>query len=605
MRIQLCLLLAAIAFIIYGNTLKNSFAVDDTVMLTNNEYVQMGIPGIPRLLVTPHQMGHWVNKNDEYRPLSLVLFAAEFQVWELSPAGYHFMNILLFAGCVVLLFLFLYELFERKKIGVAFVAALLFALHPIHTEVVANIKSSDELLSFLLAFTGLLICTRYMRTGGVLRLVIGALCFFLAHLAKESVVTLFAIVPVVFFFFINNNRARAIHVSAGFAVAALLFIVTRYAVLSYWHVNSVPEISVLENALSAPGLSAASRIATAVLMMGIYLKLLFIPYPLISDYSFNTIPFAHFSDPMVLLSIAAYIALAVVCVTRFIKARRDPYAFAIFFFFATIALFTNIFIPIKATMGERFLFYPSVGLCIAAAALIARWAGDAGIGILKQPKILAVLVPICLLWGGIAIARNPDWADNNTIYGTDVAKVPGNAHLNYFYGYDQFSRYYKEQNQAEQQKLLSSAIYYMRNALAIYPDYKFVMADLGAAYFCNHQYDSAEYYDKKTVALEPAYDVARNNLSGVYLNEKKYREDIELCKETIRLLPHDVNGYADMALAYKYLGIYDSAVYYVQKGISIEPKFIGFYQVMSDVYYAMGKMDSSKQYLDLSRSLSR
>ncbi|MCW3123777.1 MAG: hypothetical protein JWQ38_3269 [Flavipsychrobacter sp.] len=605
MRIKLCLLLAVVAFIVYGNTLKNEFAVDDTVMLTNNEYVQMGLQGIPKLLVTPHQAGHWRNDNDEYRPLSLVLFAAEYQLWELSPTGYHFMNILLFAGCVVLLFLFLYELFDRKKIVVAFIAALLFAVHPIHTEVVANIKSSDELLSFLLAFTGLLVCTKYVRTGSVLQLMAAILCFFLAHLAKESVVTFIAVVPVVFYFFINSNKKRSLHVSLGFVVAAALFVIARYAVLSYWHVNNVAQITLIENALRAPGLSAASRIATAVLMMGMYLKLLFIPYPLISDYSFSTIPFTHFSDPLVLLSFALYTTLAVVCITRFRKDRRDPYAFAIFFFFVTIALFTNIFIPIKATMGERFLFYPSVGLCIAAAALIARWAGDAGMNILKQAKILAVLVPVCVLWGGMAIARNPDWKDNNTIYGTDVIKAPGNAHLNYFYGYDQFSRYHKEQNPAERQRLLSSAIEYFRNALAIYPGYNFVLADLGAAYFCNKQYDSAEHYDKKMVKADPKYDLARNNLSGVYLNTKKYREDIDLCKETITVLPHNVNSYADMGLSYKALGIYDSAIYYLRMGMAIEPKFIGFYQVMSNVYYTMGKTDSADIYAALSKRMEQ
>ena len=156
-HVVLALLLAAITFVVYANTLKNGFVLDDSVMIVNNEYVKQGVQAIPKLLVTPHQAGHWVNPNDEYRPLALVMHAMEYQLWELSPMPYHFINILLFAGCVVLLFLFLWELLARKSMAVAFMAALLFALHPIHTEVVANVKSGDELLSFLLAFSGLLV----------------------------------------------------------------------------------------------------------------------------------------------------------------------------------------------------------------------------------------------------------------------------------------------------------------------------------------------------------------------------------------------------------------------------------------------------------------
>lgn len=607
-HVVLSLLLAAIAFVVYANTLKNGFVLDDSVMIVNNEYVKEGVQAIPKLLVTPHQAGHWVNPNDEYRPLALVLHAIEYQLWELSPMPYHFINILLFAGCVVLLFLFLRELLARQRMAVAFMAALLFALHPIHTEVVANVKSGDELLSFLLAFAGLLACIKYAKGGKPMLLAGGILCFFLAHLAKESVFTFLAIVPVVFFFFVNDNKKRSLHISLGFALAAGLFLIIRYAVLSHWHVSSVPNISDLENALEKKGLPAATRLATAMLMMGIYVKLLFVPYPLLSDYSFNTVPYAHFADVPVLLSLAVYVALAVVAVIRFMKDRRDPYAFAILFFFVTIALFSNIFIAIKATMGERFMFYPSVGFCLAAALLLERWAGkDAGtdMGLVTRPKVLALLLPICLLFAADTIARNGDWLDNYTLYTTDAAKAPDNCRINYLAGDAMFTMYHQETNPAEKQKLLARVIPYFQRTLAIKPDYEYAVADMGAAYFCNGQYDSAEYYDLRMIRLNPKYALVRNNLSGVYMSTKQFRKGVNLGKETIAALPQNVNAYADLGIYYRELGHLDSAMYYLDMGIAVQPGFYGFYMVKSDVFYAMGKFDSAARYKEIGKSLMK
>ncbi len=90
-------------------------------------------------------------------------------------------------GCVVSLFLFLEKLFDEQKRVVALIAALLFALHPIHTEVVANIKSCDELLCFLFAFIALNLLAGYNESGKVINPPCGFCCVtFLSLLAKET-----------------------------------------------------------------------------------------------------------------------------------------------------------------------------------------------------------------------------------------------------------------------------------------------------------------------------------------------------------------------------------------------------------------------------------
>ena len=145
------LFLGILSFCVYANTLQNDYALDDWPIVQYNQIVNKGLSGIPEILVTPYWYGNLKNlaEIDEYRPLSLVSFAIEYQLFPGNPLPAHLINVLLFAFCVVLLFKALNHLLSEKSPTMAFITALLFSLHPIHTEVVANIKSRDELLCFL------------------------------------------------------------------------------------------------------------------------------------------------------------------------------------------------------------------------------------------------------------------------------------------------------------------------------------------------------------------------------------------------------------------------------------------------------------------------
>ena len=112
----LAILLGVISLFVYANTLKNGYALDDYNVLVNNTYITKGVSAIPQILSTPYRWGNVTSSNDLYRPLSLVMFATEYQFFGKNPMPNHLVNILLFAGCVILLFFFLDNLFERKKL---------------------------------------------------------------------------------------------------------------------------------------------------------------------------------------------------------------------------------------------------------------------------------------------------------------------------------------------------------------------------------------------------------------------------------------------------------------------------------------------------------
>jgi len=599
-RLKLALALGIISLFVYANTLKNGYAVDDGSVTIENKIVTKGIAAIPEILATPYRRGVNLAENDLYRPLSLVMFAVEYQIFGANPAPGHFFNILVFGCCVVLLFLFLDALFERKKTATAFIAALLFALHPIHTEVVANIKSRDELLCFLFVFSSLYVFLKYIQSGKQAQLLTGCLCFFLAILSKETAYTFIAVFPLIFFFYRNENKKRSISITLCAVLVAILCLIIRFSVLSYYHTDNLSSVPFLDNQLARQGLSSESRIATAILILGYYIKLLFIPYPLMWDYSWNIIPFAHFSDPWVLISLAVYIFLAVFSIKQLVKNKKDPFAFAILFFLITIALFSNIPFLIGSALGERFLFFPSVGFCLAIALAIEKWIlkpkeGDTSL--LPNKAAWAIIIPVSVIYAFITFNRNSQWADNYTLYISDVAKAPNGSKLNYFAGYELATTIAKEEKDpVKQRQVYEKAISYLKKALAIYPDYDKAEANVGYAYFCMGMYDSSEIHSARAMQQNPGNAFAVSNLAAVYNLRKDYPRAIEMYKKAIIAAPGNAANYAYAGLSFGSIGKYDSAIVYSRKAIIVDPAFSASYEILATTFRITGNTDSSKKY---------
>ena len=156
-----------ICAVFYINTLSNQFALDDVMVLTGNNSVKQGIGGLGDILIKDSFYGYIGNGSDlsggRWRPLSLIVYAIEYQFFGDNPGIYHFNNFLLYIFCCLILFKFLREFIFKSNHLAAFIATLIFAIHPIHTEVVANIKSLDEILSLLLLLLTLYYSFKYIR----------------------------------------------------------------------------------------------------------------------------------------------------------------------------------------------------------------------------------------------------------------------------------------------------------------------------------------------------------------------------------------------------------------------------------------------------------
>lgn len=594
---RLCMVLVALAFLVYGNTLKNGFVLDDAGMITGNALVQKGFRGIGELLSTPRMAGAGYSASDNYRPLSLVIFAAEHELFGDSPAAGHFTNILLYAACVVLLFLFLLRLFDGRKTAVAFVASLLFLLHPIHTEVVANIKSLDELLCFFFAFLALLFFARYLKNGHPASLAIATASLFLSFLSKETVIAFVAIVPVLFFIYIKGSRSRAGIIAGCTILVAAVFLLIRSRVLSGQQTGS--GIEFIDNALA--GADLATRMATAFTVLGWYLLLLVVPYPLSCDYCFNSIPLAGFGSIATWASVGAYCVLALGCIWLFVKNKQNLWSLAIIFYLAPLALISNIPFLIGSEMAERFLFFPSVGFCLSLALMVERWMlpVDADVAaLLAARRAVWLLLPIGLIYAAITVGRNNDWQDNYTLFKTDAEKLPANAKLACFLGNEIVEQKLHTASGAdEQRQMVQEALSCLQRAISIYPKYANAYTEKGNAFMAIQKNDSAEWNFNKALSLDARQVPAANNLAVIYLRQGRFADAAAAYRKSLAVMPANARAWYDLGGCCIQMKQYDSAINALKKAIVYDPQLTDAYMQLGLACFSGKRYDEAEAWI--------
>ena len=165
-------LLVVFAFVLYGNTLGHQFTQDDAIVIYDNIYTQKGFSGITDILTTDTFSGFFQDQNKSnlvsggrYRPLTLIFFAVLWQFFGATTWIYHLASVLSFTLLGLVLHKLLSLLFDEEHsaslLDKSFLISLLFLAHPIHTEVVANVKGMDETFCLLFVLTTLLYTFMY------------------------------------------------------------------------------------------------------------------------------------------------------------------------------------------------------------------------------------------------------------------------------------------------------------------------------------------------------------------------------------------------------------------------------------------------------------
>ena len=519
-------ILAAFAFLLYANTLTHDYVLDDETVMAKNKIVTKGITAIPEIMLTAYRAGSQDRQESLYRPLSVAMFAAEWQLSPNQPFLGHLINVLLYALSGFLLYKLLRKWFKAHHAFILFAIALIYIAHPLHTEVVANIKSRDEILGMLFAILSLSAFYDFAQQESTLSikyLLTGLLYFFLAMLSKESTVTLLAAIPLSLYFFTNHNNFKKI----TYTIIALLIGVTLYFVLRKIAIGGLVtfnEVSVLNNSLVAAE-TKTDRFASAIVLVAYYIRLFFFPHPLSFDYSLNTFPNVSVSDLKFLISMTILIAMALYSILQLKK--KDPIAFGLLFFGISLSIVSNVFVIIEATLAERFMYLPSLGLCMTVVFSLEKLTkfkakpNYSVVSLIKHHKLFTVILSAVLLLFSIkTFTRNLDWKDNFTLFSVDKEHNP-NSYRN-LSGYCNvlFGKKILPLKDGDPQKLeyCKEAIFYTEKSLAITEDNFSAWSLLTYCHLQLKDYTKAQqsfesglkYYTSKTPYLDNFYMFGSN-----------------------------------------------------------------------------------------------
>jgi tetratricopeptide (TPR) repeat protein len=362
-------------------------------------------------------------------------YALNFAAGGRDPRGYHLGNIGLHAG-VSLLVWALYRRLSGDPLS-AGVAACLFAAHAIHTEAVANLVGRAELLGalfFLLAFLGYLRSrgARGRHLAGPYTASLGA--YLLALLSKESAVTLLGVI-LLYDFVYGDESPRSLvtrlvaavrahwRAYAGYLLVTLVYLGFRWLALG--PPQALPSPAHIDNPLVT--LDLPWRLLNVLQVALRYLGLLFLPLQLSYDYSYNQIPMlTSLADPRVWLVL--WLSAAAVGIVVWSYRASKELLFALGFYLVTFSVVSNLVVPIGTIMGERLVYVPSVGFCLALVVVLQKLCGRLPVA----PRTArAVFVGVMALSVGLhsarTLARNLDWKSEERLYLHDVRIVPQSA----------------------------------------------------------------------------------------------------------------------------------------------------------------------------------
>ncbi len=458
---------------LYLSTITFEYVLDDKIVFTENSFVKEGFGGTWNILSKDSFYGYFNEQKNlvaggRYRPLSIVSFAWEYGIFGQKKGVSHFINALFYGLSCLLIFRVLALLFyEHEKranwyFSIPFIAAILFALHPVHTEVVANVKGRDEIMALIGAMSAIYFSYRYLQKGTIINLVLSALCFFLGALSKENTLTFILIIPFTLWYFSKAPMKKIAIAFLPILLTTIGYLVMRYSIIGP---GSTKEVNDLMNNPFV-GMNTSERFATIFYTLWEYLRLSIFPHPLTHDYYPYHIPKSTFSDPIPILSLITYVGMGIVGVLGFIKKSVPSYC--IWFYLFTLFITSNILFPIGTFMNERFIYMSSLGFCIFLAWLLGYYLPQKTKSII--PKILLGI--ICLGFGIKTLLRVPDWKDRNSLNRSAIKVSPNSARANLFMGTAIFeTQYLKSEDREEKQLLLKQVAMHIDKAIEIHPQY--------------------------------------------------------------------------------------------------------------------------------------
>jgi protein O-mannosyl-transferase len=558
-HVALMAALTGIAALPYLNSLSNGFVYDDNTQLLANPYLRSFhyLRQIFTTSVWSFQTGA-ARVTNYYRPMMSFGYLLCYRLFGPNAFAFHLVNVILHAAVVILLYQVTARLFRNPFVAAA--SALVFALHPAHSESVDWVGAVTDLelaLFFLAAFWFYLQIPR-LSSGRPSRRWIATqagvvVSLALSAMSKEPALTL-PVILTIYEHLYREDRSETGVVEKIARYAPAWAFVPIYVLARTHFLGGFAPVQV-----GRPGAASDELLLATLALLGQYAGKMLWPAHLQAYYVFPTSWLVLL--PQVLGGIAAVALGSVLFLVLWKRSRLV--SFGLVWFLVTLSPALNIrWMPVGA-FAERYLYLPSVGLCwVIGWAFWRLWQITGRRGRAWQVALGTIAASLMLAAALRIVTRNPDWKDDLTFYQRTLAFAPDSyvMHTN-------LGKLYWEQGKtalAEQE---------WRAAAALAPGAAVAFDNLGLLLTSQEQYDEALADLKLALQLDPGDNFAHRNLGNLYYKLGRPQEAEQEFKTALSLLPFDAGASEQLGQLYLDEGRFPEAEKLFRGSLEVRPSF--------------------------------
>ena len=549
-------ILVLAVFLAYQPAWQGGFIWDDDKHVTSPEL--RSLHGLYRIWFD-------IAATQQYYPLSHSAFWVQHKLWGDTTLGYHLVNILLHSFSALLVGLIL----RRLAIPGAWLAAAVFALHPVHVESVAWIMELKNTLSGAVYLAAMLVYLRFDQTRGR-SLWVGALgLFLLALLSKTVTATLPAALLVIFWW----QRGRLSWKKDILPLSPFFLVGASAGIFTAW---------VERTMIGAQGsdfqLTLIERCLVAGRATWFYMGKILWPADLLFIYQRWTVSQAVWWQ--YLFPAAVLLLLVVLLLMR--RRWRGPLAGLLFFvgtLFPALGFF-NVYPFVFSFVADHFQYLASLGVIVLVSAgaglLMDRWRPwSRRIGVALCLVLLAVLG--CLTW-----RQSRMYTDIKTLYRTTIDRNPAcwMAHNN-------LGQLMLDDGKVDQ------AMDHFNRALEARPGYVEALNNLGNAFIEKGQLDTALGQYRTALEREPNSPGSHNNIGYALFLSGKPDQAIAHCRRALELKPGFADAHNNLGLALAGRGQVNEAIAHYNEALRIKPGYAEAYNNLGNVAFNRGQVDEA------------
>jgi len=576
----LCLLLVAATLAVYNPVNRNAFVnFDDDHYITGNPHVLAGLTwDTVKWAFTNYYQANW-------HPVTWISHALDVQLFGLNPVGHHYMNVVLHALNVVLLFLLLQSAtgFTWRSLMVA----ALFALHPVNVESVAWASERKNVLSMMFLLLTLQAYGWYARRPAAGRYLMVAGLFACGLMSKPQVITL----PFLLLLWDYWPLGRYAPEVAGGQIARASALLLEKAPL---FLMSLASAVVTMQAQKAGGAIHSAiiypfrlRLENAIVSYSRYIAKAFWPAQLSPLYP-------HPLDLLRFWQVIASAVFLLLVTTLVVRQRRHGYLITGWFWFLGVLVPMIGLVQVgEQAMADRYAYLPFVGLFVMVCWGVAEWAGKKKISAawLAFPALAVMAALSALTYRQIA-----HWRDSETLwsYALQVTSVRSyKAHFNLAVTYDADGRY-------------DEAVQQFRQAIDPRDDDPRIHLGLGM-YDLRHGHprEAVEEF-QSTLRLSSDREMSTDAFSNLGSAYRQLHDD-EHAKESfvsaLRLDPNQPASLVGMGLLSQKSGDFGRAILLYSHAMSVEPTAVG-YVLLGRALERSGHSTEAKAAIDKARQLT-